>query len=415
MSPRRKLSPRRTLFRRASALALTATLSLPVVATVSSSTAPQAQAQQFSSETSSRIAFDVSSEPMADWSKDPAVQGHVLDALQFFQNHTPWHQLPMWNLWGSPTPYPIENERDFAEPRLVHREPDERFDVERLYVESPAMRRVVQVQVQYPKNRKTAAPMLYLLDGVSAPRQSGWLRKGDVQGTMANEHVTTVMPVEAGGTNYTDWNATDPYLGRAKWETFLTQELPGVMEQQSGIAFNGERYIGGLSMGGSAAIRLANLYPHLYSGTFSVSGCYSSTSTAGRAYFNLGSRVMGGNPDLMWDTGTTPERLRNDVIADPKGIAQMPVYIYSANGHATQHDIDLARSEGVPTFFGNITLEKLTNQCTAELQHSLQEKGLMHEGIEFDFAPTGIHDWPYYKQQLPVAWASVTKGKYTYK
>ena len=351
---------------------------------------------------------------MAEWSKDPAVQGHVLDVIQFFQNDTPWHQLPMWNLWGEQTPYTIDKEQDFAQPRLINREPDERFDVERLYVESPAMRRVVQVQVQYPKDRETAAPMLYLLDGVSAPRQSGWLRKGDVQGTMANEHVTTIMPVEAGGTNYTDWNDTDPYLGRAKWETFLTQELPGVLEQQTGIPFNGERYIGGLSMGGSAAIRLANLHPELYSGTFSVSGCYSSTSTAGRAYFNLASRVMGGNPDLMWGPGTTPERLRNDVVADPKGIASMPLYIYSANGHAAERDIDLARSEGITTFFGNITLEKLTNQCSTELEQSMQEKRMMHDRVEFDFAPTGIHDWPYYKQQLPVAWASITQGKYTY-
>lgn len=404
-----------SLFQHAAALALTAAFSLPAVAAVSSAVAtPQAHAQQFSSETSSRIAFDGSSAPMAEWSKDPAVQGHVLDVLQFFQNHTPWHQLPMWNLWGEQTPYTIDKEQDFAQPRLIYREADERFAVERLYVESPAMRRVVQVQVQYPKDRNAAAPMLYLLDGVSAPRQSGWLRKGDVQGTMANEHVTTIMPVEAGGTNYTDWNATDPYLGRAKWETFLTQELPGVMEQQTGIPFNGERYIGGLSMGGSAAVRLANLYPQLYSGTFSVSGCYSSTSTAGRAYFDLAALVMGGTPELMWGPGNTPERLRNDVVSDPKGIASMPVYIYSANGYATEHDIELARPEGIPTFFGNITLEKLTNQCTAELEHSLQEKGLMHERIEFDHAATGIHDWPYYKQQLPVAWASVTQGKYTY-
>lgn len=404
-----------SLSRRAAALALTAAFSLPAAAAVSSTvTTPQAHAQLGSSDTSSRIAYDGSSEPMAEWSKDPAVQGHVLDVIQFFQNDTPWHQLPMWNLWGEQTPYTIDKEQDFAQPRLINREPDERFDVELLYVESPAMRRVVQVQVQYPKDRETAAPMLYLLDGVSAPRQSGWLRKGDVQGTMANEHVTTIMPVEAGGTNYTDWNDTDPYLGRAKWETFLTQELPGVLEQQTGIPFNGERYIGGLSMGGSAAIRLANLHPELYSGTFSVSGCYSSTSTAGRAYFNLASRVMGGNPDLMWGPGTTPERLRNDVVADPKGIASMPLYIYSANGHAAERDIDLARSEGITTFFGNITLEKLTNQCSTELEQSMQEKRMMHDRVEFDFAPTGIHDWPYYKQQLPVAWASITQGKYTY-
>ena len=48
-----------SLFQRAAALALTAAFSLPAVAAVSSAVAtPQAHAQQFSSETSSRIAFD---------------------------------------------------------------------------------------------------------------------------------------------------------------------------------------------------------------------------------------------------------------------------------------------------------------------------------------------------------------------
>lgn len=346
-----------SLFQRAAALALTAAFSLPAAAAVSSAVAtPQAHAQQFSSETSSRIAFDGSSAPMAEWSKDPAVQGHVLNVLQFFQNHTPWHQLPMWNLWGEQTPTPSTRSR------ILHSRAwftAKQMSASRSNVSTWSPRQCAASSRCKCSTRRTATQphRCCIFSTACQPASVRMAAKGDVQGTMANEHVTTIMPVEAGGTNYTDWNATDPYLGRAKWETFLTQELPGVMEQQTGIPFNGERYIGGLSMGGSAAVRLANLYPQLYSGTFSVSGCYSSISTAGRAYFDLAALVMGGNPELMWGPGNTPERLRNDVVSDPKGIASMPVYIYSANGYATEHDIELARPEGIPTFFGNITLE----------------------------------------------------------
>ena len=102
--------------------------------------------------------------------------------------------------------------------------------------------------------------MLYLLDGVTAPKESGWLREGNVQ-QLSGEQVTVVMPTEASGSNYANWQADDPLLGRMQWETFLTSELPTVLEREADLRFNGTRYIGGLSMGGGAAVRLANLHP----------------------------------------------------------------------------------------------------------------------------------------------------------
>lgn len=371
---------------------------------------------QTSSDTSSEVAFDASSQALLAWSQQPNVGTDLNNFYALIHTATPWKQFPLWNLWGEQTQYTPDKEQDFAQPRLIKREKDERFDVERLWIESPAMRRVVQVQVQYPIDRTTPAPMLYLLDGVSAPVQSGWLRKGDVQGALANEHVTAIMPVEAGGTNYTDWNETDPYLGRSMWESFLIKELPVVVEDSAtGIAFNGERYIGGLSMGGSAAVRLANLYPERFVGTFSVSGCYSPVSASGRELFNLAPRAMGGNPDLMWGRDITPQRIRNDVVANPAGIAGMRTYIYSATGAATQADVDSAREEGLQELFGNIVLEKMVYTCTRELEDSLVSKGLMSGNVTFDYHEVGVHSWPYYKQQLPVAWAHVSQGRYTYR
>ncbi len=379
-----------------------------------------APAQAQSSEinlSSGNPAYEVAQSALVPLSQDPAGEEHLMRFFATFRDFTPWGGFPLWNLWGSQTPYTPDKERDFAAPCLVKREEDARFDVERLYIESPAMRRVVQVQVQYPKDRTRPAPMLYLLDGVSAPAQSGWLRKGDVQGALANEHVTAIMPVEAGGTNYADWDATDPYLGRSKWETFLTQELPGVLESpEAKIAFNGERYIGGLSMGGSAAARIANLHPQLYTGAFSVSGCYSTTSTAGRQLFNLAIRSMGGNQDLMWGAGTSASRQRADITAHPEGLASLKrVYVYTADGGATPEDVSRGRGDSASTFLGNIVLEKLAHRCTTELEQSLDARGLKGGHITFDYHSGGVHDWPYYKRQLPVAWANVSGGQYTYR
>ncbi|MDY6049109.1 MAG: alpha/beta hydrolase family protein [Corynebacterium sp.] len=332
----------------------------------------------------------------------------------FMQANTHWNGVPIWNMWGTEegTPYTPDTLRDYPAPRLVKTEPDERFPVDRLYIESPAMRRVVQVQVLHPADRTTPAPMLYLLDGVTAPIQHGWLRKGDVLGALKNEHVTAIMPVEAGGSNYTDWTTTDPHLGYYKWETFLTQELPQVLETQANIPFNGERYIGGLSMGGSGAVRLAALHPDLYAGTFGISGCYSTTSTMGHEFLNLITRVVGGTPSLQW---TDEERARNDIANRPDiiaGMKDMNIYLYAGNGVINAATRDTYREDGLEgpvNLFGAMVLEKTVNSCTRDFSAALDAQGVAHTLNLGD----GIHEWPLYKAQLPVAWAAVSEGKYT--
>lgn len=391
------------------AVVTTSVLASMVAVTTLSATVANAQSVPGSS-AFDEAGYNLSSDALASWSYDPQLGQRLDSVFHQFHAQSPWGQLPIPNIYGSPTPYPADSLRDFDQPRLIDRRPDDRFPfVERLFIESPAMKRVVQVQVLHPRDRVTPAPMLYLLDGVTAPRQSGWLREGDVQGAMANEHVTVVMPTEATGSNYTNWNADDPYLGRSQWETFLVDELPLVLEApQSGFAFNGTRYIGGLSMGGSAAIRLANLHPDRYSGTFSVSGCYSTINTSGREFFNFITRSVGGTPDLMWGAGITPDRRRNDVVSNPTGLKNMPVYIFTADGDVTEADKAHYRPHGAHELAGGIILEKVVNRCTHEFDDAMRAHGMTHHKVEYQRG--GIHDWPYYKAQLPVAWKHISSG-----
>ena len=68
--------------------------------------------------------------------------------------------------------------------------------------------------------------MLYLLDGAASNDTSSWLTEGRVQQLHQDAQVTVVMPTEARSSNYANWQADDPMLGRMQWETFLTRELP---------------------------------------------------------------------------------------------------------------------------------------------------------------------------------------------
>ena len=101
---------------------------------------------------------------------------------------------------------------------LAKREADAQHpNVERLFVESPAIRRVVQVQVQHAKDRSKPAPMLYLLDGAASSDTSSWLTEGKVQQLHHDAQVTVVMPTEARSSNYTNWQADDPTLGPVRY------------------------------------------------------------------------------------------------------------------------------------------------------------------------------------------------------
>lgn len=79
------------------------------------------------------------------------------------------------------------------------------------------------------------------------------------------------MPIGGKSSYYTDWIADDPALGRNKWQTYLTQELPPLMNRE--LNSNGLNAIGGLSMSGGAAIDLAIQAPGLYKAVGSYSGC----------------------------------------------------------------------------------------------------------------------------------------------
>ncbi|WP_314821543.1 alpha/beta hydrolase family protein [Corynebacterium matruchotii] len=345
-----------------------------------------------------------SSSAVERMSKDP----RLAPELERLLGSTPGY-VPTPPIYFRPNPYPPASLRDYAAPRLAKREADAQHPgIERLFVESPAMRRVVQVQVQHAKDRGRPAPMLYLLDGVTAPKESGWLREGNVQ-QLSGEQVTAIMPTEATGSNYTNWQSDDPILGRMQWETFLTSELPTVLEKEADLKFNGTRYIGGVSMGGSAAVRLANLHPDLYRGTFGFSGCYSPTSTDGRGFLNLINTATGGNPDNQWGPGVSAERRRNDVTANPSGLRGMPVYLFAADGEVTQRDKDIVAKDGGPiTLTGSVILEKLVNQCTHDLDDAMRAQGMTHQQVTYLHG--GTHNWPYYAEQLPIAWRHISGG-----
>ena len=133
-----------------------------------------------------------------------------------------------------------------------------------VYVHSASMDKTIKVQVLTPRADTGPRPSLYLLGGLNEqdPNNSVWTLKTDLAGFYADKNVNVVMPIAGDGSFYTDWQRDDPTLGRHKWETFLTRELPPLIDTQ--FSGNGVRGVAGLSMGAGAALVLAARNPGFY-------------------------------------------------------------------------------------------------------------------------------------------------------
>ena len=104
-----------------------------------------------------------------------------------------------------------------------------------VWIESPSMGNPIQVQLLLARDwniRPDARfPVVYMLDGMRArDDENGWTLETDAEAFFADKNVTAVLPVGGQSSFYADW--VDQNNGQNyKWETFLTKELPQVLER----------------------------------------------------------------------------------------------------------------------------------------------------------------------------------------
>ena len=151
-----------------------------------------------------------------------------------------------------------------------------------LLVHSAAMDKDIRVHVQWPADTGAPRPTLYLLNGLDAGLTDlSWESKTDVLRFLADKDVNLVEPLGGRGSYYTDWRAPDPYLKVDKWRTFLTAELPPVIDAQ--LRTNRVNAIAGMSMSGTSVLQLAEYKPGLYKSVASYSGCAQTSDPLGQA------------------------------------------------------------------------------------------------------------------------------------
>ncbi|MBF6327394.1 alpha/beta hydrolase [Nocardia transvalensis] len=295
----------------------------------------------------------------------------------------------------------------------------------RLEVYSAAMDRSFPVEVQLPADTSQPRPSLYLLSGLDAGESvASWQAQTDVRQFMSDKNVNLIMPIGGKGSYYTDWINDDPVLGRNKWKTYLTEELPPLMDSVLGT--NGVNAIAGISTSGTSVLALPIAKPGLYKAAAAYSGCAQTSDPMGSYFVRTSVGMAGGNPHNMWGPTGSPEWVANDPYLHADQLRGLELYFSSGTGEPGEYDtIDGRKAQlgdgrtqidgktnqlGIGGLVGQLlvggAIENATAYCTRNMQQKLESLGIP---ATFHYTP-GTHSWGYWQDEFKESWPVLARG-----
>ncbi|MCP2316708.1 S-formylglutathione hydrolase FrmB [Nocardia amikacinitolerans] len=282
----------------------------------------------------------------------------------------------------------------------------------RLQVYSAAMGRTIDIDVQRPADASAPRPTLYLLAGAGGGEDTAtWQQRTTALQFLATKDVNVVQPVGGAFTYYTDWRSADPALGVNKWQTFLAEELPPLIDRALGT--NGTNAIAGLSMSGTSVLQLPIAAPGLYRAAAAYSGCAQISDPVGYNFVKTVVSAGGGDTANMYGPQSDPLWAANDPYLNAEGLRGLELFLSTGTGIPGQWDtLDGPYAlPGVGGLANQLTvggaLEAASNYCTHNMQTRLNELGIP---ATFDFQPVGTHSWGYWEDALVASWPVLARG-----
>jgi len=275
-----------------------------------------------------------------------------------------------------------------------------------LTVDSPSMSEKVKVTVLTPGG-DAPRPSLYMLDGADAGEDvSDWITKGGAARYFAGRNVNVVLPAGGAASFYTNWESRDAKVGKPQWETFLTKELPPLIDAK--FAGSGRNGVLGLSMGGQSAFALATRNPTLYQGVASLSGCPPVSGPANEAYVRTTLAKSGADATKMWGTPGGATWQAHDPARRIDALRGKAIFLSSGSGAIGPLDLaaEFDPKEGPEDaqMAAGSALEVGANRCSLEFATQLRANNVPFKS---NFRLIGTHRWDYWKQDLPLAWQAL--------
>ncbi|MFT4041675.1 MAG: alpha/beta hydrolase family protein [Gordonia sp. (in: high G+C Gram-positive bacteria)] len=279
-------------------------------------------------------------------------------------------------------------------------------------VYSASMNRTIPITVLTPKDPSRPAPMLYLLNGAGGGEDAAsWEARTSYKHFFADKDVYVVTPIGGAFSYYTDWQRDDQVLGRNKWQTFLTRELPPLLDAR--FPTTGAKAVAGISMAGTTVFNLAIAAPGLYRSIAAFSGCARTSDPIGQQYVRVVVEARGGgNVVNMWGPPGGPGWLANDPYLNAAKLRGTKIYLTTGSGLAGRHEqLNAPGIDGDPAVLVNQTLlggiiEAAIDTCTRQMVTRLAQ---LHIPAEVSLRPTGTHSWGYWQDDLYRTWPSLAR------
>ncbi|QIS17708.1 alpha/beta hydrolase [Nocardia terpenica] len=282
-----------------------------------------------------------------------------------------------------------------------------------LTVHSAAMAADIPVEVQRAADQSVPRPVLYLLLGAGGGIDGAtWGTRTDALEFLSDKNVNVVTPIGGPFSYYTDWERDDARLGRNQWRTFLTRELPPLLDKY--LNANGRNGIAGYSMSATTTLALAATTPGLYQAVGSYSGCAQTSDPVGHEFVRLTVEEWGlANVQNMWGPPGDPNWVRNDPYVQAEGLRGKAIYISNGSGLPGPYDVYGGKySLPGPWLFANQLvlgglIEAGTDYCAHNMQKRLDSLGIP---ATYNFRPTGTHSWGYWEDDLKDSWPVLAAG-----
>lgn len=233
---------------------------------------------------------------------------------------------------------------------------------------SQALQRPARYLIALPPdyNSKTNwhFPVLFLLHGMDGSPED-WLSKGDLAAYLTQHHLIAVLP-DGADSYYTN----SVFRSKDRYEDFIVQDLANDVEQHYRVLQKREsRGIGGVSMGGYGAVKIAFRHSDRYAFAAGVSSPLDVTR------WPFAPRRLGQSFRLLRIFGPSggSARRANDVFLLARQ-TKLPPYVYLACGNG----------------------ESLAS-ANRQFDALLQRQRVTHEFHESG----GGHSWDHWQRELP--------------
>ncbi len=278
-----------------------------------------------------------------------------------------------------------------------------------VFIKSAAMPdELVQVQIllarDWHSNPEAKFPEVWALDGLRArDDENGWTIETNIEQFYADKNVNVILPVGGESSFYSDWQR--PNNGKHyKWETFLTKELVPILHNR--FRSNGKRALTGISMGGTAAVNLAERNPHLFNFVGSFSGYLDTTTTGMPTAIKAAQLDAGGyDAEAMWGPLGSQDWIDHDPKLGIENLEGMTVYVSSGSGRD-----DFGKPESVakgaanPAGVGLEVISRLSTQTFVDYASRTNIKPIVK------FRPSGVHSWEYWQFEMTQAWPYIANS-----